>query len=156
MNHNMRLTLLLGTTLCLAAPSLAEETFPGVEKLMAPEEYRAAGLDKLSPAELKVLNQWLIDYTVEDAEALRVGNEEVRQAEQDVRIEARVEAPFKGWDGETLFRLDNGQVWQQRLSGRFPYHGDDRRVVIEKNFFGFFKMTHVASGRSVGVSRVTR
>jgi hypothetical protein len=36
-------------------------------------------------------------------------------------IESRLEGHFNGWDGETLFKLDNGQIWQQAASG-YHYH----------------------------------
>lgn len=145
----------LSLLLVIASPAHAQEKdFPGIEKLMTQEEFRAAGLHKLSAEEQEALNQWLIGYTVDDAQTLIRTSEEVKEAEQGIRIEAKVADSFKGWYGDTVFSLDNGQVWRQRLSGNFAYHGDDRRVVIEKNFFGFFKLTHVATGRSVGVSRV--
>lgn len=154
----MRVTpRLIALLLCLAPLVEAQEKdFPGIEKLMTQEEFRAAGLDKLSPAEREALNQWLIGYTVDDAKTLIHTSEEVKEADQGIRIEASVSEAFKGWYGDTVFRLDNGQIWRQRLSGNFAYHGDDRRVVIEKNFFGYFKLTHVATGRSVGVSRITQ
>jgi hypothetical protein len=155
----MRLALphcLLCALLVSGSLAAQEKDFPGIEKLMPQEQFRAAGLEKLSPAELEALNAWLLRYTAEDAQVLRATSEEVQEAEQSMRIEAVVKPPFEGWDGDTLFVLDNGQIWRQRLSGRFPYRGDDRRVIIEKNFFGYFKLTHVASGRSVGVSRVTQ
>jgi hypothetical protein len=28
-------------------------------------------------------------------------------------IEASISGEFQGWDGETIFKLDNGQIWQQ-------------------------------------------
>ena len=28
-------------------------------------------------------------------------------------IETTISGDFNGWDGETIFKLDNGQVWQQ-------------------------------------------
>ena len=28
-------------------------------------------------------------------------------------IESRIDGEFKGWDGETSYKLQNGQVWQQ-------------------------------------------
>jgi len=28
-------------------------------------------------------------------------------------IESRVDGEFEGWDGETIFPLTNGQIWQQ-------------------------------------------
>ncbi|MEQ8516312.1 MAG: hypothetical protein RIC38_11960, partial [Chromatocurvus sp.] len=131
-----------------------EGAFPGVEKLMSAEEYRAAGLDKLTAAERAALNRWLIGYTIGEAPVIRDKNPEVKKADREQRISARVTGTFKGWSGDTVFRLDNGQVWQQRLDSRFPYNGDEREVVIDRNFLGFYRMTHVASGRAVGVTRI--
>lgn len=34
-------------------------------------------------------------------------------------IESRIEGEFNGWDGETIFRLTNGQIWQQ---DEYDYH----------------------------------
>ena len=149
----MRTTLLV---LLLLAPlaGIAEETFPGVEKLMSAEQYEAAGLDKLTPEERRALNSWLVGYTAVEAPVMLRTNEEVRVAEQSHEIHAKLKPPFKGWSGDTVFYLDNGQVWRQRLQGRLPYSGDELDVVIKKNFMGFYKMTHIASGRSVGVSLV--
>jgi len=28
-------------------------------------------------------------------------------------IESTISGEFHGWDGETIFKLDNGQIWQQ-------------------------------------------
>jgi hypothetical protein len=141
--------------LALCAACLAQaEDFPGIRKLMSPDEYEAAGLDKLSEAERKALDAWLLRYTAGEAETLRNTSDEVREAKQEVRIEARVRAPFEGWSGDTLFYLDNGQVWQQRLDGRFAYNGSEREVVLDKNFFGFWRLTHVATGRRVGGTRL--
>ena len=36
-------------------------------------------------------------------------------------IESRIEADFEGWDGDTIFRLQNGQVWKQ-ASYSYRYH----------------------------------
>ncbi len=69
-------------------------------------------------------------------------------------LHAQVVEPFRGWSGKTVFRLDNGQVWRQRIAGRYTYTGDDNRVVIRKNSWGFYEMTLVAEDRTVGVARV--
>ena len=151
----MRTPLLL-TTLLLFLPGVAagQDTFPGIKNLMTDEQYEQAGLTKLSPTELQALDDWLIQYTATEAPALRGSNEEVKQAEAEHVIRANVKTPFTGWSGNTVFYLDNGQVWRQRLSGRVVYKGDDTAVEIKKNFMGFYKLTHLDSGRSVGVSRV--
>ncbi len=152
----MRATLILCSALLLVAlPALADkEAFPGVQKLMSEEEYRAAGLHKLSAEERQALDQWLLLYTATEAGTIRQTNQEVQEAEASHVINANIVGDFSGWSGNTLFRLDNGQLWRQRLPGKVAYNGDGRAVEISKNFFGFYKMTHIDSGRSVGVSRV--
>lgn len=147
-------SLMFALTLILTGIAQAEETFPGIEKLMTAEQFEAAGLHKLTPAEREALDRWLIGYTAVDAPVMLATNEEVQEVEQEHEIHASIEPPFKGWSGDTVFRLDNGQVWRQRLQGRMHYAGDDTRVVIKKNFLGFYKMTHLDSGRSVGVKLV--
>ena len=54
-----------------------------------------------------------------------------------------------------MFRLENGQVWRQRLDGRYQYSGAPNPAVrIDKNWLGFYRMTLVKEGRSIGVTRV--
>lgn len=36
-------------------------------------------------------------------------------------IESRIDGEFQGWDGETIFKLANGQIWQQ-ASYAYHYH----------------------------------
>ena len=153
----MRHPLVTSALLCAAlttASALAGEAFPGVEKLMSAEQFEAAGLHRLTPAEREALDRWLVSYTAEEAPEMLRSNPEVRAAEEAIRIEARINPPFNGWTGDTIFYLDNGQVWRQRLRSRYFHSGDDTAVVIEKNLLGFYKMTVTASGKSVGVTRV--
>jgi hypothetical protein len=148
-------SLVLGLALGPVLAVTAEERFPGIEKLMDAAEFRAAGLDKLSPAEVEALNQWLIRYTAGDAAVLQQTNEAVREAERELEITARITGDFSGWSGKTLFRLDNGQIWKQRLDGRYTYRGPaNPEVRIDKNWLGFYKMTLIAEDRSIGVTRV--
>jgi hypothetical protein len=149
----LRATALSLALACPIAP--AEESFPGIRQLMSEEEFRAAGLGRLDAAELKALNGWLIRYTAGEAGSLRATNEAVREAERAYEVNARLSADFDGWEGDTLFRLDNGQIWRQRLSGRFVYDGEPGPAVrIQKNWLGFHVMIMVDSQKSVGVTRV--
>ncbi len=154
---NRPLTLICATLLLTASGSLMAQksSFPGIEKLMTSEEYEAAGLDKLSTSEREALNQWLIRYTAEDSQVLLNTDEEVIQAVEEQEILARMDDGFKGWSGETVFRLDNGQVWQQRRRGNYKYNGPaNPEVRITKNFMGFFRLELVESGKSVQVKRL--
>eukprot|EP00494_Astrolonche_serrata_P017904 UN18094 len=109
----------------LASASRADETstFPGVQRLMSDQEYSDSGLDKLSPEEIRALNQWLIRYTAGEAQVLVTTNEEVKEADRSLEILSSIVSPFKGWSGDTVFRLENGQVWQQRRRGNYFYDG---------------------------------
>jgi hypothetical protein len=143
--------------LVLAGPlaTKAGDSFPGIRHLMGEKTFRAAGLERLSPQELEALDAWLLEYTGVEAPRLRAQNSEVREAEREYVINARLSSDFEGWDGETLFPLDNGQIWRQRLSGRYSYDGEPApEVQIRKNWLGFYMMTVIDSGRTVGVTRV--
>lgn len=136
--------------------SVNQKDFPGIEKMMSAEEFSRTGLDKLTPEQLRALNAWLVRYTAGEAYVVQTTSEEVRAAVPEFRLEARIVQPFSGWSGQTLFHLDNGQVWRQRIKGRYMFSGDDTRVVITRNLLGFYNMTLVSSGRSVGVEPVRK
>lgn len=131
-----------------------DTTFPGIEALMTPQEFKAAGLDKLSPAEREALNGFLIRYTAEDSQVLLNTDEEVKKAVEEQEIVSVIQQPFSGWTGDTIFRLENGQVWQQRHGGNYPYRGSHPQVRITKNFMGFYRMELVENGKAVGVKRL--
>jgi hypothetical protein len=75
-------------------------------------------------------------------------------AEIPTAITARLQGEFRGWDGKTIFRLDNGQVWQQRVGGKYRSSTlVDPEVELVKGRFGYY-MEILSSGRSVGVKRI--
>ena len=151
------LTALLYIGIFIPGLVVAQEqakSFPGIEALMTPAEFKAAGLDKLSPAERESLNGFLIRYTAEEAPLLLSTDEEVLQAVQEQEIVSVIQQPFKGWSGDTVFRLENGQIWQQRRSGNYAYRGSHPEVIISKNFMGFFRMELVENGKAVQVKRI--
>ena len=44
-------------------------------------------------------------------------------------IEAQIDGEFNGWDGETIFKLTNGSIWQQ-ASYAYTYHYSYRPDII--------------------------
>ena len=105
---------------------------------MSPEEFKRAGLDKLSPEELKTLNQWLRGYKMQtEARATAEATEQAReQGKQEGKEEARAEAKKEfnrswlstdriysriegqfhglGKGGKKIFIvLEDGTVWKQ-------------------------------------------
>lgn len=223
-------TLLAGGVCLFIVTGLQAQAEPqktGLEALMTPEQYRQAGLHKLSEQERAALYQWLqgrqgavpvasveapakvatpmpaavapaavtpdtapapapaaaaaaaaapapasapapaavpaAEPAIAASKQASAATEEenfglpeprVEKPEDRFQLHATVKEPFRGWSGKTLFYLDNGQVWKQRTSGRHTYTGDDNRVVISQNRFGFFELRLLSADRSVGVKRV--
>ncbi len=130
---------------------------PDVRTLLTPEQFHAAGLDKLTEQEIDALNRWLLSYTVKDAPEVRRTDAVVKAEVKKVEAEGtktRIVGPFRGWDGDTVFTLENGQVWKQRLPGRWFFHADSPEVELRKNLLGFWEMRVVAGNRAIGVTRV--
>lgn len=105
-----------------ALPLQAQE-FEPIEKRMSADAFKAAGLDKLSAAELASLNAWLHANAPSQAalEAAREqGRQEVVQKNRgfltfgsDEPIESRLQGEFRGFARNREYTLENGQVWQQ-------------------------------------------
>lgn len=147
-----------------ARPEGARKEFTGLKRLMSEEEYRRAGIDRLTDAERTALDAWLARYeagelesarTLAVVEAVEGARAQVWEAQTDARLEAKVVGEFAGWTGDTVFRLDNGQVWRQRLPGKFRYDGPPQPTVeIARNRFGFFILKLQGTTRSTGVERI--
>ena len=69
-------------------------------------------------------------------------------------VKAKIQGSFYGWSGNTVFALDNGQVWRQRAGNVYRHKGSDYKVELKRNFFGGWEMTMISSGKTVLVTRV--
>ena len=149
--------VLFGVCLCLSLGLPAADRRPsaweGLERMMAPEEFRAAGLQKLSPEELGKLNEWLVRFLAYDSAEVVRKDEKIQEL-QNVPVRRRIVGTFRGWSGDTTFTLDNGEVWKQRLPGRYAVNLDNPEVEISKNLLGFYELKVVQTGRRIGVTRV--
>ena len=87
-----------------------------VRQMMTAAQFNKAGLQKLTPGEIDALNELLYSYSLK----LLVSTSDAAPATGAV-IESHIEGEFEGWDGETIFKLDNGQIWQQD-SYAYTYH----------------------------------
>ena len=103
-----------------------------VRQLMSRSEFRAAGLHKLTQAEFNSLNRWLAGFAVTLLSSSAVAGT------PDV-IESRIDGEFEGWEGETIFKLMNGQIWQQ-TSYAYHYHYAYMPEVLIYKTAGGYKM----------------
>jgi hypothetical protein len=99
---------------CLEPAGAArEEVSGGIQEMMTPEEFKAAGLSKLSPEELQKLDAWLQGYRqVAEAKAEKKATARAERTKMDL-IVSRVDGSFTGLTGRTLIRLEDGTVWKQ-------------------------------------------
>ena len=128
----------------------SEKPAKSLEETMRPEEFKAAGLDKLNEDELEHLDAFLQGYRQaarkkadEQAQAkaqdeIKKANEKADEAQKATEeakrdaasvktridsLSSRVDGHIDGVTGHTIIRLENGSVWKQ-VNG--IDRGDDR------------------------------
>jgi hypothetical protein len=148
---------LIATALALlltAAASAAE--FSSLEERMSQAQFHAAGLDKLSPEELKTLNDWLRGHETVTQQVVTPSGQPVfypKEFEREL-VESRIDGKFSGWRGHTVFKLENGQEWTQAESGSFTNGSYDHpQVRVKPMVMGSWLMSIPACGCSLRVTR---
>jgi hypothetical protein len=112
------LSIMLIFTACV---SQAQSPSVKFEQLMTVQEFQDSGLSALSTQQRDALNRWLTSYTVRVLSAARATGQQgasgttARPTGSNCApaIESTISGEFSGWEGETIFKLDNGQIWQQ-------------------------------------------
>lgn len=118
-------TLAVLALLCGSAAVLAQAPSQGssapIEQQMTPGQFKAAGLDKLSAAELANLNAWL-NHTIvaETSKAAEAATQKVKTENRgffdfgsEEPINGRLAGEFRGFGKGRTYTLEDGQVWQQ-------------------------------------------
>jgi hypothetical protein len=141
----------------LPAAEPENPAFPGVQKAMTPEQYDAAGLSKLDPAERAKLDEFIRQYIAVSNE--KVATEAVDKAVKEKKVSApeviqsRIVGPFTGYTGRTIFTLENGQRWaQSQYDSAYYPKIDSPPVIIVKSGFGY--RMYIAGGGAIRVSKV--
>jgi hypothetical protein len=103
-----------------------------LEETMRPEEFKAAGLDKLNENELQHLDAYLQGYRQAaqkkaNDQAQAKANEQIKKAQTEAKtnednlggrtkmdsLVSRVDGSIDGIKGHTVIRLEDGTVWKQ-------------------------------------------
>lgn len=125
------LALLAGLAPVFAQQPVQEPT--RLKQQMSADDFKAAGLDKLSGAELARLEAWLDrEVSAQAAVAVEQAVAQVKDAAReegrqevivknrgffhfgsDEPIESRISGEFNGFGKGRRYTLDNGQVWEQ-------------------------------------------
>lgn len=104
--------VLLGLSAAFIFSATAQQQLT-IEQVMSSDELKSTGVSSLSQTQRQELDRWLTRYT-----SLLLA-EQKKSNECDPAIETQIDGEFKGWTGETIYKLRNGQIWQQ---ARYHYH----------------------------------
>ena len=146
MHAKRSFTLLFGLLLLLPFAASAQDA---LQDKMTPAEFKAAGLDKLTPAELASLNAWLQGKVTEETrKAASEARKEVEQKNRgffdfgsDEPIVSTIRGEFNGFGSGRKYQLDNDQLWEQidasQLSG---VRKTNPKVTIKPGLLGVWWM----------------
>jgi hypothetical protein len=143
--------------------TFAQQVPVTLDKLVSIERQRVLGLDKLTPEQRAGVVRLL-------QEAYQLGMQQPQGQEATTVpravpspgrtgaagasvIETNVDGEFKGWEGETIVKLMNGQIWQQ-TEYHYHYHYAYMPKVLIYRSGGGTKMKVDGVEKAVGVQQL--
>ncbi len=135
----MKSLLLTFALIFSASLGCAQTVFPGLKSLLSEAEWKRAGLDRLSPDEIGVIDAALIRHQIATTSQLQGELKTARETaavaqaavptveqkrslmqrfglpvwdEADWRSLPSLKAKVISWESANRFKLDNGQVWE--------------------------------------------
>ena len=132
-----------------------------LNELITQEEQKAIGVSKLSTTEkenLRILfiEKYLLGFEEGEKQGIQQAAEyfarEKYPSTGDI-IESQIDGDFEGWEGETIVKLMNGQIWQQ-TEYYYHYHYAFMPEVLIFKYDSGYKMKVDGVERSVGVTQL--
>ena len=151
----MRLAQLICITASVATVATSSYAQPAdLDRVLPPERQRQLGLDKLTADQRAGVAQALID-------AYRLGVQSAQDkpsARQSspggtAVIESQISGDFNGWEGQTVVKLMNGQIWQQ-TEYHYHYHYAFMPKVLIYPSGGIYKMKVDGIEKAISVERI--
>jgi hypothetical protein len=85
-----------------------------VDQVMTIQEMHDTGISGLTPIQRKAFDAWLNRYTLRILKATSEPEKTFSERSScSPAVESTISGEIQGWDGDTIFKLDNGQIWQQ-------------------------------------------
>jgi hypothetical protein len=115
------LAIAFGFSLGWLPASMAQNEAGGIEQQMTPGEFKAAGLEKLTPAELAKLNGWMQGYR---EQVVKVAEKKASQRVEREKMSLIVSRVAGNWNGIApgeVIQLENGSKW--KLANKDEHYG---------------------------------
>lgn len=155
------LGLLAGCSLLVSATGVSANSFSTLEERMSAKQFAEAGLDKLSAEELAALNAWLQGNPAgtSTSPTAVAATPESRVGFRDDSVKGTVvsalDGTFTGFTGSTVFRLENGQVWQQTENKTMRGVSVERPMItIEPGMLGSWRLQVEGFNMQTKVKRI--
>ncbi len=159
-------SLILLALLCGSGAALAQDA-ASLKAQMAPQTFKAAGLDTLSPRQLATLEHWLRNHPQAmqpdqnaPPPAARMGARDLQKprhhrASEPDRITSTVVGTFSGWRHGSVITLANGQKWQVVGDSDFYIPRTPHiKATIKHGFMGGYLLTVHGYNTSARVKRI--
>jgi len=105
--------------LCFQVSAQSPRTLLKIDQVMTHQELRDTGVSTLNVGQRQALNEWLNRYTLKVLSVAAEQQATIPREMPSIRsscspaVESTISGEIEGWEGDTIFKLDNGQIWQQ-------------------------------------------
>ena len=102
------------------------EDFISLDQLLSKDQQAKLGVTAMRPDQRETLRQALIGlfqrgYQVGRSDGSSVARQPPSGLPPQTVVESQIDGDFNGWEGETIVKLMNGQIWQQ-AEYHYEYH----------------------------------
>jgi hypothetical protein len=144
MKRTARLIPLCALVLACIAPHVRADDSSTLEERMSYKEFTRLGLDKLTPDQIRGLNEWMKAHGQDCAPVAANGSHAApvasgtQPASTPDHVQSRIAGEFKGWEKGTVLVLENGQKWEVRDDDALvTSHEKSPAVTVEKGLLGW-------------------
>lgn len=154
----MKILMMLILTLNIGVATSQSKSELPLSELLTKQQLNSIGISKLSDIEKENLRVLLIEslmggYDLGVEDGIKQATEYLAQDSYSLSgntIESKIDGEFEGWEGETIVKLMNGQIWQQTEYYYHYHYAFMPDVLIFKSGSGF-KMKVDGVDKSIGV-----
>lgn len=144
---------LLGVAVIEGAIPGAAQDAPALEQLLTKEERAKLGIASMSPEKREAIRGAPIrTFRQGQRAAQRTDRSGAVAAGADV-VEMQIEGDFIGWEGATIIKLSNGQIWQQ-TEYHYEYHYAYMPKALIYSSGGRHNMRVDGTSKPIGVQRL--
>lgn len=144
MRRTTRILPLCALLLACVAPHARADDNSTLEERMSFKDFTRFGLDKLSPDQLRGLNDWMKTHGQNCAPVAANGTSVApvaagaAPAATPDHVTSRIAGEFAGWEKGTVLVLENGQKWEVRDDDPLVTSRENSpAVTVEKGLLGW-------------------